>query len=203
MKRKNIKSKGLELRLDGLELFKALALVIESRDPYSKGHAERVALLAREIAQELDCPDELKFGIEMAARIHDIGKLGIRDEILLKSQPLTMAEWLEMMQHPSKGAEMIRPISFLQGLVPIIEGHHEHFDGTGYPQGLKGDEIPLGARILAVADAYDSLTSKRPYRPGFSHNQAIEVLKDGGGAQWDPEVVGAFLRAAQRKVSGL
>ncbi len=183
MRSKNIKNKLLELRPDCFELFKALALVIESRDPDSKGHSEKVALLAREIAQELDCPDRLTCEIEMAARIHDIGKVGIRDEILLKSGLLTVAEWLEMMQHPSKGAEMIRPISFLQGLIPIIEGHHEHFDGTGYPQGLKGEEIHLGARILAVADAYDALTSRRPYRSRFSHDQAIKILRESGGAQ--------------------
>jgi HD-GYP domain-containing protein (c-di-GMP phosphodiesterase class II) len=203
MRSKNIKNRFLELRPDCLELFKALALVIESRDPDSKGHSEKVALLAREIAQELDCPDGLTFDIEMAARIHDIGKVGIRDDILLKSGVLTVAEWLEMMQHPSKGAEMIRPISFLQGLVPIVEGHHEHFDGTGYPHGLKGEEIHLGARILAVADAYDALTSGRPYRSRFSHDQAIKILQEGGGAQWDPKVVDAFLGVVQRKAGAL
>ena len=201
MKRKNTETKVLRLRQAYFEVLKPLALIFESHDPYSKGHSERVAFIAREIAEELGCSDELKLEIEMAARIHDIGKSSLKDEILFKSGPLTPAEWAEMMQHPSRGAEMIAPISFLKGLVPIIEGHHEHFDGTGYPKGLKGEEIPLGARILAVADAYDTLTSERPYRSRFGQEEAIKMLKGSAGVQWDSNVVAAFLRAAQRKIS--
>lgn len=201
MKRKNTGNEVLGLRQAYFEVLQALAIIAESRNPYSRGHSKRVAFIAREIAEELGCPDEVKLEIEMAARIHDIGKIGLKDEILFKPGPLTPAEWAEMMQHPSRGAEMIRPISFLKGLVPIIESHHEHFDGTGYPRGLKGEEIPLGARILAVADAYDTLNSERSYRSYFGHEQAIKMLKDSAGVQWDSNVVAAFLRVVQRKVS--
>lgn len=133
--------------------------------------------------------------LDIAARLHDIGKLAIRDEILLKPSVLTPSERAEVQRHPAKAVEILRFLDFLKDVLPNIEHHHEHYDGKGYPSSLKGEQIPLGARILAVADAYDALTSERPYRPAMSNGQVMETLKQGAGSQWDPIVVEAFLSA--------
>jgi HD-GYP domain-containing protein (c-di-GMP phosphodiesterase class II) len=121
----------------------------------------------------------------------------LNDDILLEKEPLTEEEWHKIKQHPTKGADYLRPLNFLSDVIPIIESHHEHYDGTGYPKGLKGKEIPLGARILAVADAYVALTSPRPYRPVFSHKQTVEIIEEGAGSQWDPDVVAALIKVAK------
>ena len=178
-------------------MLKAMAQAIESHDPYSQRHSERVAQMSQMLAQELNCPDELKSQIEVAAMLHDIGKLSLNDDILLKKEPLTEEEWHKIKQHPTEGADYLHPLEFLRGVIPIMESHHEHYDGTGYPKGLKGEEIPLGACILAVADAYVALTSPRPYRPAFSHKQAAEIIQEGTGSQWDPNVVAAFIKVAK------
>jgi putative nucleotidyltransferase with HDIG domain len=180
-----------------LEIAKTMALILEARDPYTRGHSERVAQFARQIALQMNLPREERDVIDIAARLHDIGKLAISNEILLKPGALTPSERAEIQRHPTKAVEMLRFLDFLKDALPIIEHHHERYDGKGYPRGLKGEEIPLGARILAVVDAYDALTSERAYRPAMSNEQAIVTLRQGAGTQWDPIVVEAFLSALQ------
>lgn len=127
--------------------------------------------------------------IKRAAELHDIGKVGVPDAILLNPSRLSPGEVAEIKRHPRKSGEIVSCLGFLRGIVPVIEGHHEHFDGSGYPNGLQGEEIPLGARILAVVDAYDAMTSNRAYRGAMSHDNAVAILKRGSGRQWDPYVV--------------
>jgi PAS domain S-box-containing protein len=193
-------SRALERSKDELEdaylkMARTLVLTLEARDPYTRGHSERVAQLSRQIAYEMRLPPEQVKKIETAARLHDLGKIGIPDGILLKPDSLTPSERAEIQLHPTKTVDMLRHLGFLNGALPMIEGHHERYDGGGYPDGLAGEETPIGARILAVADAYDAMTSARPYRPAMTSEQAIKILQEGAGSQWDPEVVEAFLRA--------
>jgi len=178
-----------------LKMARTLVLTLEARDPYTRGHSERVAQLSRQIAYEMRLPPEQMKKIETAARLHDLGKIGIPDGILLKPDSLTPGERAEIQLHPTKTVDMLRHLGFLNGALPMIEGHHERYDGGGYPDGLAGEETPIGARILAVADAYDAMTSARPYRPAMTSEQAIKILQEGAESQWDPEVVEAFLRA--------
>lgn len=169
-----------------LEIAKTMALTLEARDPYTRGHTERVAQFARQIALQMNLPQEERDTIDIAARLHDIGKLAISNEILLKPDVLTPSERAEIQRHPTKAVEMLRFLDFLKDALPIIEHHHERYDGKGYPSGLKGEKIPLGARILAVADAYDALTSERAYRPAMSrrwrHSGRVRELN--GMPQW-------------------
>jgi len=193
-------SRALERSKDELEdaylkMARTLVLTLEARDPYTRGHSERVAQLSRQIAYEMRLPPEQVKKIETAARLHDLGKIGIPDGILLKPDSLTPSERAEIQLHPTKTVDMLRHLGFLDGTLPMIEGHHERYDGGGYPDGLAGEETPIGGRILAVADAYDAMTSARPYRPAMTSEQAIKILQEGVGSQWDPEVVKAFLRA--------
>jgi len=178
-----------------LKIAKTLVLTLEARDPYTRGHSERVAQLARQTAFEMGFSQEELKKLETAARLHDLGKIGIPDGILLKPSAITPSERAEIQLHPTRAVELLRFLGFMNGVLPIIEGHHERYNGRGYPHSLKGEETPLGARVLAVADAYDAMTSARPYRPPMTSEQAVETLKQGAGTQWDPEVVEAFLRA--------
>jgi HD-GYP domain-containing protein (c-di-GMP phosphodiesterase class II) len=132
--------------------------------------------------------------VRRGALLHDIGKMGIPDAILFKPGPLTEEEWEMMRQHPTHAYDMLSPIAYLRPVLHIPYCHHEKWDGTGYPRGLKGGEIPLAARIFAVVDAYDAMTSDRPYRPAMSHEEAIAELRRCAGTQFDPEVVDVFLR---------
>ena len=184
-----------------LKMARTLVLTLEARDPYTRGHSERVAQLSRQIAFEMNLrPEEVK-KIETAARLHDLGKIGIPNGILLKPGPITPSERAEIQLHPRRGVDMLRFLGFLNGTLPMIEGHHERYDGGGYPNGRRAEEIPMGGRILAVADAYDAMTSARPYRPAMTSKQAIKILKEGAGTQWDPNVVEAFLRAFGQSLS--
>jgi HD-GYP domain-containing protein (c-di-GMP phosphodiesterase class II) len=136
--------------------------------------------------------------IEKAAILHDIGKIGVADAVLAKPGPLDDSEWVEMKRHPELGHQIINEIDFLRDAAEIVYAHHEHYDGHGYPRGLKGEEIPLGARIFAVVDAYEAMTSHRPYRKALPHRKAIEEIVRNANSQFDPEVVRAFLEAEKR-----
>ena len=178
-----------------LQMARTLSTIAEAREPYAVGHAERVGLLANEIAIQLGCSDQMKRQIKFAAILQDIGKIVIPDRILSKQGNLTPAEYLEINRHPTASVEIIQHINYFKDIVPLVESHHEWYDGSGgYPKKLKGEKIPLGARILAVADAYDALTCQRPHRPSLSTEQAAQVLKRGAGKQWDPIIVDAFLK---------
>jgi len=181
-----------------LEMATALARTVEVREAYARGHSERVALVARDIAVQLGCPDELVRDLHLAALVHDIGKIAVPEHILFKRGRLSSVEWSEIRSHPLRSVEMIRHLESFKGAMPIVEGHHERHDGKGYPRGLKGENIPLGARILAVANAYDAMSSPRPYRPRLSNDDLIRVLTKGAGSQWDPSVVDALIQSLSR-----
>jgi response regulator RpfG family c-di-GMP phosphodiesterase len=178
-----------------LQMAKTLASIAEAREPYANGHSERVGLLANEIAIQLGCSAEMIRQIKFAAVLQDIGKIVIPDSILSKQDQLTPEEYAEINKHPTASVETVQHIDYFRDILPLVESHHEWYDGSGgYPRKLKGDKIPLGARILSVADAYDALTCPRPHRSSLTPEEAARVLKKGAGKQWDPVVVGAFLK---------
>jgi len=167
----------------------ALAAAVEARDPYTERHAERVADMARKIGLELRLSERELEDLFRAALIHDIGKIGVPDSILLKPGPLTDDERAQIELHPVIGAQIVSPLHSGTPLLSVVRNHHEHFDGTGYPDGLAGESIPLAARIVAVCDAHDALISARPYRAKRSEAEAAAVLQAGAGTQWDAEIV--------------
>ncbi|GAW92394.1 HD-GYP domain-containing protein [Calderihabitans maritimus] len=175
----------------------ALAAAIDAKDPYTRGHSERVTKYALDIARALRLPEEEVQRIFYASILHDIGKIGVSGNVLRKPGKLTQKEYEEVCRHPYVGANIISSIQPLKEVLPLIYHHHECFDGSGYPEGKAGEEIPLGARIIAVADAYDAMTSDRPYRRAFPKEKAIEELKKNSGKQFDPEIVKAFLKVLE------
>ncbi|MDO8472324.1 MAG: HD-GYP domain-containing protein, partial [Dehalococcoidia bacterium] len=177
-----------------LSMARTLILTLESRDPYTRGHSDRVSRLVLRLAPGLGIAGEQLQKLELAARLHDIGKTGVADAVLLKPGEFDPVERAEIESHPTRGVEILRFLDFLKDILPIVESHHEWFNGSGYPRGLKGEGIPLGGRILSVADAYDAMVSKRPYRPALPHDEAIRRLREGAGTQWDPRIVEAFVR---------
>lgn len=176
-----------------------LAATIDAKDHYTQGHSERVREYAVATAKELKLSKREVEMIQYACQLHDLGKIGIKDYILSKDGPLTDRERWEIKMHPGKGAEMLRPLDFLKEILPIIEHHHERYDGKGYPTGLNMETIPLGARILAVADSFDAMTSERPYRPAMKIEEAVDELKGCSGSQFDPQAVKAFLKVMKKK----
>ncbi len=182
-----------------LQFARMLAQMAEVHEPYARGHSERVKLLAHDIAIQMGCSNKLIREVQIAAIVHDIGKVSIPDHILFKPGTLTPAEHAEIKRHPTVAVDLIRQMDFFKSVLPIVESHHEWYDGKGYPSRLKGDAIPVGARILSVADAFDAMACARPYRPRLSNEEAIETLKKGAGKQWDPSVVEALTRIMARE----
>ncbi|MCM2268649.1 MAG: HD domain-containing protein [Thermoanaerobaculia bacterium] len=174
---------------------RAFAAAIDAKDPYTRGHSERVAELARSIARHLGQNDDFQHRIWIGALLHDIGKIGVEDRILSKGGVLSPAEFEQMKQHPSVGAEILAPIEQLRDMIPVVRWHHENWNGRGYPDGLRGEEIPLSARIVAVADCYDAVTTDRPYQTAYEPRYAAEVITKLAGSRFDAKVVTAFLRA--------
>ena len=190
---------NLDIERTYVETIMALALAVEAKDPYSAGHSKRVGFYSRQIGELLELDEETLRMLNDAGVLHDIGKIGIKDEILLKPNPLTPDEEKIMQQHAVIGEAIVKPVRSLQRVVSLVRHHHERYDGTGYPSGLKGEEIPLGARILAVADTYDSMVTDRPYRKRLPVDQAKAELKKCAGLQYDPRVVEAFLTILANK----
>lgn len=182
------------LRRYYLSALEALAAALEAKDTYTRGHSVRVARLAQACARVLGLSDEEQEQLYLTALLHDIGKIGVPESILLKPGPLEPAEWEEVKSHPVVGARIVEPSGFPPQVVAAIRHHHENYGGGGYPDGLVGEEIPLLARIIGAADAYDAMTSDRPYRRPRTAEEAIEELRRGAGRQFDPLVVEAFLR---------
>jgi diguanylate cyclase (GGDEF)-like protein/PAS domain S-box-containing protein/putative nucleotidyltransferase with HDIG domain len=180
-----------------LEAIYSLAKSIELRDRRTKEHCDRMVEYAEKIAQRMGMNEQEVDNVRRAAMLHDIGKLGISDAILLKPGKLTPEEYEIVKKHPVIGADIISVAGFLKDIVPYILCHHEHFDGRGYPRGLKGEEIPLGARIIAVVDVYEALTSDRPYHKAISKDEAIKILKEGLNTQFDARVVKVFLEIVE------
>jgi response regulator RpfG family c-di-GMP phosphodiesterase len=189
----NNQLKSIEIERSYFRTMKALAAAVEAKDRYTRGHSDRVKTYAVELATRLGLPGETISTIEYACLLHDIGKIGIPDYIIQKDQGLTEEEYRQIMEHPAKGEGIIQVIPFLEPARPIIRHHHERFDGTGYPDGIKAKEIELGARIIAIADTYDAMTTERPYRGPLPKDHVISVLKDQKGKQFDPELVDIFV----------
>jgi putative nucleotidyltransferase with HDIG domain len=171
---------------------------LELRDRETRGHSERVVDLAVRLAREMGMPAAQIVHVKRGALLHDIGKMGIPDQILLKPGPLTEEEWGVMRQHPKLALELLSPIEFLAPALDIPYGHHERWDGTGYPTGLAGEAIPLAARVFAVADAWDALRVERPYREVWSAEKVKSYLRQEAGARFDPAVVEVFLGMLER-----
>jgi putative nucleotidyltransferase with HDIG domain len=176
-----------------LQSLLGLANALEAKDSYTRGHSTRVSRLARQMARRVGLPRETVEMIAQAALLHDIGKIGVPEAILRKPGRLTDPEWDVMRRHPLTGAQIVAPLDFFADGAIIVRHHHERLDGSGYPDGLRGETIPAGARIIAVADVYDALTSERPYRPSFSHADAIERLEQERGRTLDPHLVSVFV----------
>jgi response regulator RpfG family c-di-GMP phosphodiesterase len=186
-----------ELQSTYLSTVKALVSIIEAKDSYTKGHTERVADYSVGIAAKMRLSKTRVREIAFGAVLHDIGKLLVYERVLNKPGNLTEEEWEMLKQHPEAGAEIIENMEFLAGTVPLVRHHHERYDGSGYPDGLRADQIPLGARIIAVADAFDAMTTDRPYRAALEFPTAIRVLRTKAGSQFDPEVVNAFIELVE------
>jgi putative nucleotidyltransferase with HDIG domain len=175
------------------QTIRALAQALEMRDSYTHGHSERVRTYATEIARLMELsPRDIEI-LEQAALLHDIGKIGVRDSVLLKTASLNAEERAIIERHPVIGDSILHPVGFLREALESVLHHHEHWDGNGYPSGQKGEEIPLVARIIAVADAYDAMTSDRPYRQAMDSSAAVSEIRNGSGHHFDPVVVRAFL----------
>lgn len=175
-----------------LQSLLGLANALEAKDPYTRGHSERVARLAGRLARARGLSDASVQAVTQAGLLHDLGKIGVPEAILRKPAPLTEIEWEVMRRHPVVGAQIVAPLEFFAEGAFVIRHHHERVDGSGYPDRLAGAAIPLGARIVAVADVYDALTSDRPYRPRLSHAQALDLLRAEAGRGLDAELVHVF-----------
>ncbi len=177
---------------------RVLMRAVEARDRYARGHADHVARLAAAIANEMGCPDEMAEGVRIASRVHDIGRVSISDMILLKPGPLSELEMEIMRTHPVVGAQILDALEFPWAVKPAVRYHHERLDGSGYPEGLMGEEIPLAARIVAVADVMSAMTCDRPYRHALPESEAWAELSAEAGAKYDPAAVAALERVLQR-----
>ena len=185
-----------------LATIEALALAIDAKDQTAQSHIRRVQVYATSIARGLGMSDNEIQGVKTAALLHDIGKLAVPEHILSKPGPLTQEEFQKIRVHPQVGAEIISAVPFPYPVAPLILSHHERWDGKGYPQGLKGEEIPLGARILSVVDYYDALTSDRPYHKAMTPDAALALLQQEAGRALDPAVVQMFVKMAADMDSG-
>jgi HD-GYP domain-containing protein (c-di-GMP phosphodiesterase class II) len=176
------------------EMIQTLARVIDAKDSYTYDHADRARHYAKMIAEKMHLPQAIVRHVEYAALMHDIGKIGIEEHILRKPGRLTAEEVEIIKKHPTIGNKIISPITFLAPVAPMVLYHQEWYDGNGYPEGLAGEEIPLGSRIVAVIDAYDAMTSDRPYRKALPKDHAVSELQKGSGTQFDPQVVDVFVK---------
>lgn len=179
---------------------RSLAEAIDAKDAYTRGHSDRVAEYAEALARKLGLEEDVQSAVRCAGYLHDTGKIGIPDSILLKQDKLTDEEFGQIMKHPILSHKIIEPVEFPYEVKPFVRHHHEHFDGSGYPDGLAGEEIPLGARIISIADAYEAMTSDRPYRKALSNEAAIEELRRCSGTQFDSELVEAFMEVVLESV---
>jgi putative two-component system response regulator len=176
-----------------------LVNALEAKDPYLRGHSARVADLSANIATEMRLTEEDVERIRVAGRLHDLGKIGTRDAVVNKEGPLTADEFEHVKQHVIIGAQILAPLVHLGDIVAMVKSHHERFDGTGYPDGLRGEEVPLGGRIIAVAEVYDALTTARPYQEKMTPEQAVERMADLSGTVLDPKVYDALVRLVARR----
>lgn len=196
---KNLTRLYEDLRTTYMRTIKVLAQAIDARDHYTHSHSENVAKYSVAIAEEMGLSVKEIETIREACELHDLGKIGIIDNILSKPSSLTQEEWEQIKRHPAIGAQILEPLTFLNDVIELVRQHHEHYDGTGYPEGRRGEDIVFGARIINLADAYEAMTSARAYRKTpLTKNEAVAEIKKNRGTQFDPKVVDAFLRIVDR-----
>ncbi len=191
-----LRIKSLHDDLDSSEdIILTLALALEAKDPYTKGHSERVAALAADLAKAIGLSAREQDRIQKAGILHDIGKIGVSGKVLSKKSALQSDEYEGVIAHPSIGATICQPLKSLSDIIPMIKHHHERYDGKGKPDGLAGEEIPLGARIISITDAYDAMTSTRPYRKAMEKEVALGIFKkEINHGQWDQKLVDHFIK---------
>jgi putative nucleotidyltransferase with HDIG domain len=189
----SLESKSAALEQTTFAAIEALARTIDARDPMTFGHSERVAAISLEIADAMFMPEKEREALRRAALLHDLGKIGVQDKVLHKPGPLNVMEAEEMREHSQIGYDVLKGLPFLKPSLPGILYHHERWDGTGYPVGLRGTAIPLQVRILSVADVLDAMCSDRPYRQSLSFDAAAVAIRNEAGLQFDPDVVSAFV----------
>lgn len=192
-----------EKHIDLVTSIKTLISVINAKDRYTYGHVERVVFYCRLLASKLKLSEEDKKNFIYGAYMHDIGKINISKDVLIKKMPLTKEEWEILKQHSADGVEIIKPVKSLNNLIPLILHHHERYDGKGYPENLEGEDIPYLARALTVVDSFDAMTSNRPYNKRKTYLEAIEELKKCSGTQFDPEIAAAFIEVIKEKKDNL
>jgi len=186
-----------------VEFVESLANALDARDGYTAGHSRRVSEGSCAVAAALDVTPHQLEEIRVAALLHDIGKIGIGDIVLQKPGKLTIEEFALIKQHPTIGRRILEGVRGFHAYLPVVELHHENWDGTGYPRGLAEEAVPLFARIVHVVDAYDAMTSDRPYRPGMTHDQTVKILEKFAGSQFDPVVVRVFVALQMQKLETL
>lgn len=194
MKKEELDWTYKELKKRYLDTIEALRLTVDAKDIYTRGHSDRVAYYAMKLGRAFNLPEDQIELLRLAGIFHDIGKIGTADDILFKTDKLEYDEYEEIKKHPLKGAYILSAISMFQDVVPLVKYHHERIDGKGYPEGLKGDEIPFLARILSVADAFDAMTTDRKYRSKLNIEDAILQFKMNAGTQFDAEVVDMLIK---------
>jgi HD-GYP domain-containing protein (c-di-GMP phosphodiesterase class II) len=190
----NLQRSNQEIRQAYDTTLEGWARALELRDRETEGHTRRVTELTMRLAQFMNISEDELVDINRGVLLHDIGKMGVPDQILRKTGPLTDAEWFEMRKHPQYAFDLLAPIPYLRPALDIPYCHHEHWDGSGYPRGLKGTQIPLSARIFSIVDIWDALLSDRPYRNAWPRDKVLEYLKEISGKQLDPEIVEAFMK---------
>jgi response regulator RpfG family c-di-GMP phosphodiesterase len=184
---------GLSDNQTCLEFAKVLAYTLEEKDAYTSGHSERVCYYSDFISKRLSFQPKDRTELQIASYLHDIGKIGISNRFINKKGTLSSTDWAIIKQHSNKSIELLAPLRLSSNILSFIQHHHEHYDGTGYPDGLAGEQIPIGSRIIAISDAYDSMTSNRPYRKPFSNEEARTELNKCSGKQFDPKLITIFL----------
>jgi putative two-component system response regulator len=197
---RNLKARTSDLVDQQRSLFlstvKSLVSAIDAKDEYTRHHSTRVTEFTLKIAAKMGFSEKELGDLELASLLHDVGKIAVPESVLNKPGKLTDAEFMLIKEHPARGEAILRPVIELKEMARVVRAHHERYDGSGYPDKLKGREIPLGARIMAIADTYDSITSERPYRKAASHRYAVKEIISCSGTQFDPEVVEHFLEIA-------
>ena len=176
-----------------LELVETLRLAVEAKDKYTRGHSDRVSAYSVLLGEKLGLSTRRLKTLRIGGVFHDVGKIGVPDSILLKENGLNDNEYAEIKKHTVVGADILQPVSYFKNILPIIKYHHEKYDGTGYPEGLKGEKIPYLARIVAVADSFDAMTSRRSYRNSLTRKKVIKQFEIGKGTQFDPQIADVML----------
>jgi putative nucleotidyltransferase with HDIG domain len=198
---KQLADKHQQLRTAYVQTIRALAEAVDAKDAYTRGHSERVGVYASKIAREMNFAKDFIERVYIAGLLHDVGKIGVRDAVITKPDRLTPEEYLEIKQHPEIGARILEPVDFLKDVAPCVRHHHEWYDGSsrGYPDQLRGDQIPLPSRIILVADTVEAMTSDRPYRKALTLEAVVSEIHKYSGSQFDPNVTKSFLELIERE----